>query len=64
VAVLPFGGVSATSAQQTTGAPGAPVDATTMIDGRYLPPAPPPFGGVVEVTPSESTRSARRRAPR
>ena len=29
-------------AQQTTGVPGAP-DATTTIDGRYLPPPPQPF---------------------
>ena len=33
-------------AQQTTGVPGSP-DATTTIDGRYLPPPPPKFGGEI-----------------
>jgi len=37
------------SAQQTTGAPGSP-DATTTIDGRYLPNPPAPFGG--EINPN------------
>ena len=32
------------STPDTTGTPGAP-DATTSIDGNYLPPAPPRFGG-------------------
>ena len=32
------------STPDTTGTPGAP-DATTSIDGNYLPPAPPIFGG-------------------
>jgi arylsulfatase len=36
-------------AQQTTGAPGSP-DATTTIDGRYLPSPPAPFGG--EINPN------------
>jgi len=36
-------------AQQTTGAPGSP-DATTTIDGRYLPNPPAPFGG--EINPN------------
>ncbi|MBR1163420.1 hypothetical protein [Bradyrhizobium elkanii] len=31
-------------AQQTTGTPGSP-SATTTIDGKYLPPQPPKFGG-------------------
>jgi len=31
-------------AQQTSGVPGSP-DATTTIDGRYLPNPPAPFGG-------------------
>lgn len=38
--------VSPSLAQQTTGTPGAP-NATTTIDGRYLPPAPPKFGGEI-----------------
>src|SRR5215472_8408579 len=37
------------SAQQTTGSPGSP-DATTTIDGRYLPNPPAPFGG--EINPN------------
>ena len=35
-------------AQQTTGTPGAP-DATTTIDGNYLPPPPPRFGGTINL---------------
>ena len=35
-------------AQQTTGTPGAP-DATTTIDGNYLPPPPPRFGGTINM---------------
>ncbi len=34
------------AAQQTTGTAGAP-DATTTIDGRYLPAPPAPFGGAI-----------------
>jgi hypothetical protein len=30
--------------QQTTGTPGSP-SATTTIDGKYIPNAPPKFGG-------------------
>ena len=33
-------------AQETTGVPGAP-DATTTIDGNYLPPSPQRFGGEI-----------------
>jgi arylsulfatase A-like enzyme len=36
-------------AQQTTGVPGSP-DATTTIDGNYLPAQPPKFGG--EINPN------------
>jgi arylsulfatase len=36
-------------AQQISGAPGSP-DATTTIDGRYLPPPPQPFEG--EINPN------------
>jgi arylsulfatase len=42
-------GAVAALAQQTSGAPGAP-DATTTIDGRYLPNPPPPFRG--EINPN------------
>ena len=49
--------LGATSAQaqaiQTTGAPGAP-DATTTIDGRYLPPPPQPFTGEIELNAAQS----------
>ena len=37
----------------TTGTPGAP-DATTSIDGNYLPPAPPIFGGEIGLDVKES----------
>src|SRR5215469_14617989 len=40
-------------AQQTTGVPGAP-DATTTIDGKYLPPPPPKFGGEIGLQASQS----------
>ena len=36
-----------------TGTPGAP-DATTSIDGNYLPPAPPRFGGEIGLDAKES----------
>jgi arylsulfatase A-like enzyme len=42
-----------TVAQQTTGVPGAP-DATTTIDGRYLPNPPAPFGGEINLDAKES----------
>ena len=35
-------------AQQITGAPGSP-SATTTIDGKYLPPPPPKFGGAINL---------------
>jgi hypothetical protein len=34
------------AAQLTTGVPGSP-SATTAIDGNYLPPQPPKFGGEI-----------------
>jgi Sulfatase len=40
-------------AQQTTGAPGSP-SATTTIDGKYLPPPPPKFGGEINLEASQS----------
>ena len=40
--------VATSYAQQTTGTPGAP-DATTTIDGKYLPPPPPRFGGTINL---------------
>src|SRR5262249_18315963 len=40
-------------AQQTTGTPGSP-GATTTIDGKYLPPPPPKFGGEINLEASQS----------
>src|SRR5262245_59463450 len=40
-------------AQQTTGIPGSP-DATTTIDGRYLPPPPQPFQGDIGLNAAQS----------
>jgi len=40
-------------AQQTSGAPGSP-DATTTIDGRYLPNPPPLFGGDINLNATQS----------
>ncbi len=51
---LSLGGVA--FGQQVTGTPGSP-DATTTIDGRYLPPPPPPFTGQIELNAAQS-RSA------
>src|SRR5499427_10422148 len=42
-----------TLAQQTTGTPGSP-GATTTIDGKYLPPPPPKFGGEIGLQASQS----------
>jgi arylsulfatase len=41
---------------QITGAPGSP-DATTTIDGRYLPPPPQPFQGRIELNAAQSKPS-------
>ena len=46
-------GVAPTSAQQITGMPGSP-EATTTIDGRYLPPPPQKFGGQIELNAAQS----------
>src|SRR5271168_3499959 len=40
-------------AQQTTGVPGSP-DATTTIDGRYIPPPPPKFQGEINLNAVDS----------
>jgi arylsulfatase len=39
--------------QQITGTPGSP-GATTTIDGKYLPPPPPKFGGDINLQASQS----------
>jgi arylsulfatase len=41
------------TAQQTTGVPGSP-NATTTIDGKYLPPQPPKFGGEINLQADQS----------
>ncbi|WP_431323026.1 arylsulfatase [Rhizobium sp. YTU87027] len=41
------------SAQETTGTPGAP-DATTTVDGRYLPNPPAAFGGEIGLSAKDS----------
>jgi arylsulfatase len=43
-----------TSAQQTTGGPGAPGPATTTVDGRYLPNPPRPFQGQISPNAADS----------
>src|SRR5215472_16262493 len=45
--------VPATRAQQVTGTAGSP-SATTTIDGQYLPPPPPKFGGEINLQASQS----------
>jgi arylsulfatase len=44
---------AAALAQQTTGAPCSP-SATATVDGKSLPPAPPEFGGVINLSAKES----------
>jgi hypothetical protein len=66
VAVAIISGLPA-AAQQITGTPGSP-GATTTIDGKYLPPPPPKFGGDINLQASQSKpywppASCRRRAP-
>ena len=41
------------NAEQVTGIPGSP-NATTTIDGRYLPPPPQPFTGRIELNAAQS----------
>ncbi|MEZ5827399.1 MAG: arylsulfatase [Hyphomicrobiales bacterium] len=43
----------AASAQETTGVPGAP-NATTTIDGNYIPNPPPTFGGEIGLDAKDS----------
>jgi arylsulfatase len=45
--------VTPVNAQQTTGTPGAP-NATTTIDGNYIPNPPPTFGGEIGLTAKDS----------
>ena len=41
------------NAQQTNGTLGSP-SATTTIEGKYLPPPPAPFGGVINLNARDS----------
>jgi len=41
------------NAQQTTGAPCA-TSATTTVDGKYMPSPPPEFGGVINLSATDS----------
>jgi arylsulfatase len=43
----------AAHAQQTTGVPCAP-SATTTVDGKYIPSPPPDFGGVINLSATDS----------
>jgi Sulfatase len=45
--------VAPTVAQQIEGVPGSP-SATTTIDGKYLPPPPPKFGGEIGLDAAQS----------
>ena len=53
VAALLSSTAVAAFAQQTTGSPGSP-DATTTIDGRYLPPPSAPFQGEINLNALQS----------
>src|SRR6478672_4795820 len=46
-------GAQQSAREQTTGTPGSP-GATTTIDGSHLPPAPSPFGGVINLQADQS----------
>jgi arylsulfatase len=50
---LSFAVATPAGAQQTTGVPGAP-DATTTIDGRYLPSPQQPFQGEINLNADQS----------
>src|SRR5579872_7591892 len=47
------GADSTTDTRQTPVAPGSP-SATTTIDGKYLPPPPPKFGGEINLSAKDS----------
>src|SRR5205814_759839 len=46
-------GIGPAHGQQIYGTPGSP-SATMSLDGNQLPPAPPKFGGVINLKASES----------
>jgi arylsulfatase A-like enzyme len=49
----PAAGTVSTGGPQTSGAAGSP-DATTTIDGRYIPPPPQPFAGQINLNAAQS----------
>src|SRR5690349_14881779 len=51
-ALLPLSALTGHT-QQVTDVPGSP-SATATIDGRYLPPAPAPFGGTINLGAEQS----------
>jgi arylsulfatase A-like enzyme len=53
MAEAPSAGGPSSDSVQTTGVLGSP-SATTTIDGRYLPPPPPKFGGVINLNARDS----------
>ena len=53
LAYFATGAQQSANEQQTTGTPGSP-SATTTIDGSHLPPAPSPFGGVINLQADQS----------
>jgi hypothetical protein len=53
--------VALSAAQEVTGTPGAP-DATTTVDGHYLPNPPPAFGGEIGLSAKDSNPTGRRRS--
>jgi arylsulfatase A-like enzyme len=50
---IPPATVTGIDARETTGTPGSP-DATTTIDGRYLPPPPQKFQGEINLNAAQS----------
>ena len=54
VSIVLASNASDSIAQQVTGVLGAP-NATTTIDGRYLPPPPQPFTGQIQLNANQST---------
>jgi hypothetical protein len=50
---IPPATVIGAEARETTGAPGSP-DATTSIDGRFIPAPPQPFQGQIELNAAQS----------
>ena len=53
VVFMVFAVYGTVSAEEITGTPGSP-EATTTIDGRYLPPPPQTFGGEINLNADQS----------